>query len=873
MEVPARIQNRPGLSAISYRVGIHPQFKESLLKRLSNSRWPALSRLTSRSDSDFTIALLDAWATVADVLTFYQERIANESYLATATERFSILELARLLGYELNPGVAASTYLAFTLEENSLVTGQMIIAGKTPSKIELPFITIEVGTKVQSIPEKDEQPQTYETIAAIEARPEWNAIRPQQSQPQLNTVDKNLIIIKGIVHQLKVGDVLYVGDLHLKRILGLRKDNASQTTWLYLSQNASLCPFTAPNSYEPNGKLEDFEDYIQLNHIVVSDILSKTWTAGELYSLLKKKGWSAFDLRESMQAGLEENGASIGQLLVFRKRAAVFGYNAVKKMTYTSGIPNTPDAWDEWTLNESEDEIFLETVFDEILPDTKIAVQKSGKELSGAKIHQVSAVNTRTRSEYGISAKTTAITISANYWWDTNKSDLSAIRSLIIYAQSEPLPLASLPIEKPVSGSTILLDQLYWGLRKNQCIALSGKREDLPGTSASEIQEIQEVYIHEGKMVLQLKKDLTYSYIRKSLTINANVALATHGETVKEMLGSGDARAAFQKFILKHKPLTFVSSTSTTGNSSTLEVRVNELLWKEVPSFYNRGPEERIYITRQNDVSQTTVMFGDGVHGARLPSGQQNIQAIYRKGIGTAALLKANQLTQLITRPLGVKAVDNPIPTNGSQDPERLADARRNVNLPIFTLGRIVSLQDYEDHARAFAGIAKAQAVWAWCGQKQGVFITVAGPAGQPIKAKSTIHNNLLSAIQKASIPGTQVVVKSFDPVFFRLKANIKVHPDFLVERILSDAKADLCQHFAFDERSLGQSVSLSEVYATIQQVVGVLAVDIDHFYLKGDSSIEDRLPAHLPQPGTTDTTPAQLLTIDPDFTVLSQMS
>ena len=45
------------------------------------------ARLRTRDDDDFTIALLDAWATVADVLTFYQERIANESYLRTATER------------------------------------------------------------------------------------------------------------------------------------------------------------------------------------------------------------------------------------------------------------------------------------------------------------------------------------------------------------------------------------------------------------------------------------------------------------------------------------------------------------------------------------------------------------------------------------------------------------------------------------------------------------------------------------------------------------------------------------------------------------------------------------------------------------------
>ena len=54
-----------------------------------------LAALTTRAPDDPAIALLDAWATVADVLTFYQERIANEGFLRTATERRSVLELAR----------------------------------------------------------------------------------------------------------------------------------------------------------------------------------------------------------------------------------------------------------------------------------------------------------------------------------------------------------------------------------------------------------------------------------------------------------------------------------------------------------------------------------------------------------------------------------------------------------------------------------------------------------------------------------------------------------------------------------------------------------------------------------------------------------
>src|SRR6266849_770607 len=128
---PITIINRPGLSALLYRIGTHATFLETMLARLSSLSVPLgelgpllspgedptalvypLQSLTTRSTGDPAIALLDAWAIVGDVFTFYQERIANEGYLRTATLRRSILELARLVGYKLAPGVASSTYLA-----------------------------------------------------------------------------------------------------------------------------------------------------------------------------------------------------------------------------------------------------------------------------------------------------------------------------------------------------------------------------------------------------------------------------------------------------------------------------------------------------------------------------------------------------------------------------------------------------------------------------------------------------------------------------------------------------------------------------------------------------------------------------------------
>src|SRR5439155_24026000 len=135
---------------------------------------------------------------------------------------------------------------------------------------------------------------------------------------------------------------------------------------------------------------------------------------------------------------------------------------------------------------------------------------------------------------------------------------------------------------------------------------------------------------------------------------------------VKETLGGGDARQTYQRFTLLQPPLTFVSAATPSGAESTLEVRVNDLLWHEVPAFFGHGPEERIYVTRVEDEEKSTVIFGDGKTGARLPTGQENVKATYRKGIGLSGLVKADQLTQLMTRPLGVKGVTNPIESSGA---------------------------------------------------------------------------------------------------------------------------------------------------------------------------------------------------------------
>jgi hypothetical protein len=183
---PATLDNLPGLLALAYRVGTQGSFKTTMIAALSGQK--DLNGLTTRDNDDPSIALIDAWACVLDVLTFYQERIANEGYLLTASERSSVLELARAIGYELKPGVAASTFLAFTLDD----------APGTPG-----FATIDTGVKVMSIPGQDEKPQTFETVEKIGTRAEWNELKPRLTEPKIPEFGSKEVYLKGTSTGLK----------------------------------------------------------------------------------------------------------------------------------------------------------------------------------------------------------------------------------------------------------------------------------------------------------------------------------------------------------------------------------------------------------------------------------------------------------------------------------------------------------------------------------------------------------------------------------------------------------------------------------------------------------------------------------------------
>ncbi len=391
---------------------------------------------------------------------------------------------------------------------------------------------------------------------------------------------------------------------------------------------------------------------------------------------------------------------------------------------------------------------------------------------------------------------------------------------------------------------------------------------DSADPTTSEVVTTKSVSVTSDPTWIELTAPLANLYDPPTVTLNANVARATHGETRREVLGSGDASRSFQRFELKQAPLTYTGADTPSGAASTLALRVNSIAWQETGSFFGHGPRDRVFVTRLSDDGKTTVEFGDGVHGARLAAGSENVTAVYRSGGGAEGMVKAGQLSLLLTRPLGVRGVANPLAPTGADDAETRDQARENAPNTVLTFDRIVSLADFEHFARAFGGIAKAQAAALWRQGQQTVFVTVAGANGAAVPPRDPLQERLRSTIRKAGATLTPFDILSYEKVVFALRAEIIVTPGYLAEKALHDVHATLEETFSFACRNLGQSVDRSEVIAVIQAVAGVETVNVTRFHIAGPgrlATLADRLTAHSGRRSAGGSIlPAQLIIVDP---------
>lgn len=951
------VRNRPALAALSYRIGTYAEFKRLLVDGLADRSRPALARLTTRDPSDFTLALLDAWACVADVITFYQERLADEAYLRTCTELLSVRELARAIGYAPGPGLAAAALLTFTLDDGP---------GAATS------VRVEPGLKVMSVPGPGEAAMTFETVEALDLRPAWNAIpcaattavhafrselrlatvdarlapgdlllllddnsEPDGHAPGVRVValddvrvdasagltrvawsgfgfhprggrlrafalrgraravaeleneagetDQNLRFAAPIALRDEGPRLVVVGDgTHLDVYPHFGLDGAGDRLGVDTGGRVPLSRFdpaalrvhfaTDPLPLAPAPLRVDDDLHVKApppslaegDALLVTDAAGERWALAVAGSVRRdlSRGTMIISPRWTAGAGARLVPGDDLRVQVLRQRAPLFGHNApdpqlvplaydrnihrnavaVKIATFiggkeqvvdalrfapppgaAAGDPAQPSVF--WTLTHVDDRaIDLAFVAPQIQPGAAVVL------LDGPRVALYTAddVATVRRQDFTLDAACTRVTPRPAGPREPSTFPLAGTSALY---GAEPLTLADVPLAEGVGGDELLIPGDLPALPVGRVVVVTGDTLTNPAPVAETVRVVE--VAHAGAHTrVRVSPPLSHEYRRASLRVRANAVRATHGETVEEVLGSGDATRAFQRFDLAHAPLTYLSAATAAGRRSTLELRVGGLLWHPRDTLDDAGPTDRVYTVQVDPNGRTFVQFGDGVRGARLPTGAGNVRVTYRKGIGLEGQVRRDTLTLPLTRPPGVRAVTNPLPAAGAADPETLEGARRNATRSVIALGRVVSLRDYEDFARAFAGVARAQATQVG---KSRVALTVAGPRGAQVLPGSDLFVHLRDALRAAGDPTVTVSLHGFDDVRFVLGGTVRAAADVLPDELRAALAAALARRFGFDARDFAAPVYLSEVVAAIQTVPGVLAVDLDVFARAGD--------------------------------------
>ncbi|MFE9727833.1 putative baseplate assembly protein [Streptomyces sp. NPDC005794] len=485
---------------------------------------------------------------------------------------------------------------------------------------------------------------------------------------------------------------------------------------------------------------------------------------------------------------------------------------------------------------------------------------------------RVTSLRTAVYTDFGITGRGTELTL-ADPWLDEHDVLLSTIRDATVHAGGQALRLADEPLGEDVHGNELELAELHDGLRPGRRLIVSGERTDVAAAPATELVTIAGVeqvldpllpgdHVHTR---LTLTTDLVHRYRRATVRVRGNVVAAGHGESRDEPIGNGDADLANQTFALWQAPLTWLPADNPLGATPALEVRVDGLLWHRVDSLAGRGPRERVYVCGDAG-GRTTVTFGDGVHGARLPTGHENVRARYRFGTGRAANVRADRVTQAVTRPLGVTGVTNPQPATGGADADGPGRTRTAIPLAVSALDRLVSVADYEDFARSRAGIGRAAARELFDGRRRMLHVTVTGVQDIPIAEDSDVLTALRSSLARYGDSRLPVRVQVRELLLLLLAAKVKVARDHSWQSVEPRLRQALLTRFGSSRRELGSPAHLSDVLATAHSVPGVDHVDVDVFGGVPASLTPDGLPAFadtLAEPRTT--VPARLATYDED--------
>ncbi|MEW6417500.1 MAG: hypothetical protein AB1480_05185 [Nitrospirota bacterium] len=833
---PRKIENRPGLPHINYRIGTYSDFLEALLRNLNKNA--VLSSWTHRKADDPGIALLEGTSILGDILTFYQELYANEAYLRTAQWRESISDLVRLLGYRLSPGLGGKATFAFEVKGDKPV----IIPKGFPIKAQV------VGS---------EQPVNFETTKENIAYPwlsKFNLYRRLYT-PYITQDTKEFYIFSPdqYISPIKIekGDRLFVGDRcpsDPRRFLNSEVVIVDDTSTLHghtiIKIKGALKRTTAADyllAYKIGRTFRHFGHNAPLTKVTVSDGVVKEEVVDPMRDLTKNPMGYSFESDQGSRAFPLDS-----EVLDLPLNTVII----CDAVLYTWDFGDIP------------------------IPSTVTMVQ----------LRMIRDIRQMTFSWGSLTGKSTVLILGSTLALTTDPAvdllssspitfDLLDIRDIQFHETLSPiLTLKARPRETAdLTGSELY----FYGTNsqakvlKDRKILLSKKGSDPVEANVLTVQALGP-YFAERPFLRRITLNTEVTYVNfqnenPTVTVYGNLVEATQGKTEKEaVLGNGDSRQTFQTFKLPKAPLTYYNSSGETPPEvPELQIYVNDRLWKRVPSFFGREPKDEIYIVREDANGDSWVQFGDGKTGARLPSGIKNVVAKYRTGTGAYGTLKEGTTVQPGGKLDRLNKIQLPGVVSGGSEPEIGDNAREAAPGKVQSLDRLVSLKDFESEALAIPGVSKVKARWDLVDNIPTVILTVLMEKGGSGEIKqSTLTKEETCIINKE----VQDIINDYNrcrgpqrfPVcvcqgkrrYIYIDVVFGLHPAYreeLVKRAIKETLGVTGEEgigidgskglFGLHQRQFGQNEYATRIEGTIQNVEGVVWAKVKAFGLfQGES-------------------------------------
>lgn len=837
---PRRPDNRPGLPHFAYRIGEYSEIRDFLLRQIN--RAPALKHWTHRGPDDPGIALLEGAAVVGDILTFYQEHYANEAFLRTAQWRESIANLVRLLGYRLAPGLGGSGRFAFEVK------------GDRP-------ITIPAGYPVKA--ELDEVPDTvdFETASELTAHPHlsrFSLYRERRYTAGLAAGATSFEIASAggesdaaslLAVDLKAGDKLYLV--------------ASEPSWTRNNAGSKSAQH-APQLVKVKAVTHLLGRCIVDLETPIRSSWSETVRAYRVNRTFRHFGFNAPKKEHTsiLGTGGKVEGTYESSTDFRRHMSGSCGETS-------SSVTLEPDIV---PLDQEVSDLTLETT---LLWQAPVEYNSTRYHLIlPRKIIEISAGPISFGDQQGSS---TFVTLNAPLVTnDTPTLAYVDIRKIRVHEATSPM-LVLRRTSAPQSGAITAVNQLSFYGTAAEAKTLKGRtlifQADDGRLAEATVQQIESVSglstSTPGMRPLVLSTVLTgfnksdFDEAAPAVTVFGNVADATQGKTQpKVALGNGDSRETFQTFKLPKAPLTyFNSATATPPQVPELTVHVADRAWTRVDSFFGHGPLEEIYIVREDTKGDSWIQFGDGLTGARLPSGLKNVTAVYRVGSGAHGSLKPEAKIQLGSRIHNLDKGQLPGVIAGGADPEKGEKARAAAPAGLQSLGRIVSLADYEAETLTLAGVAKATATWDQRFGIPSVVLTVLLEAGRADEY-AAVKAAILAAQRGRGSDRHPISVRQ---AFLRyVYLNIEYAFDSVLQEEHVASRLRLALGFAgseeeetaaarglftLDARRIGDSEYATRIEGHLQQVAGIRWCKVTAFGLLGApaTAVEDPTAFWLP--------------------------